>query len=143
MSNDVAVKTDAERALAGVTEAQGFYTSLSLSSPADKFRMLNIINNSEPLLEQVGKQIAIKDVVMMTVDVTDQQTGEVGGAVRIVLVTPDNVAYHATSKGIVQSLRQLFNLFGEPTTWKNPVKANVLEKKGRGGFRFLTLDFVE
>ena len=142
MSNAVEV-SKGERTLASVTESQGFYTSLSLATRADKMKMLNVINNSEPLLEMVGKQINIKDVVLQTVEIANPTTGEVESTVRITLVDEKGTAYHATSIGIAQSLRQLFNIVGDPETWGQAITANVLEKKGRNGFRFLTLDFVE
>lgn len=142
MSADI-VQAKNEKQLASVTESQGFYTSLALKTRGDKMRMLNTINNSVPLADVVGSEISIVDVVMQTVDVTNLDTGEYDGAVRTTLVCEDGTAYHATSVGIVQSLRQLFNIIGDPTSWGEPVKANVREQKGRKGFRYLTLDFVE
>lgn len=140
MSTEVA--NTSSNALANITEAQGFYTSLSLNTRADKMKMLKAINNSVPLLEKVGGEIKIVDVVLQTVEIANESTGEIEGAVRITLIDEDGNAFHATSKGIAQILRQTFNLFGDPTTWDEPLVANVIEKRGRNGFRFLTLDFV-
>lgn len=134
---------DNDRTLASITEAMGFYTSLSLQTRGERLHMMNSINNSVPLLDKVGEELSIKDVVLQTVTVTNQQTGEMEGAVRTTLIDVDGNAYNATSKGIAQSLRQVFNIIGEPTTWGEPLKVVPREKKGANGFRFLTLDFVE
>lgn len=137
------VKSDADATLAQITESQGFYSSLALDTRAQKLTMLRAINNSVPLVDKVGSEVAIADVVMQTVQIANEQTGEIEGSVRITIVDPDGNAFHATSKGLAQSLRQVFNLFGEPSWKDDPIKANVLERRGRNGFRYITLDFVE
>lgn len=143
MSNTVIEKSHGEKALASITESAGFYTSLALNTRADRLRMLNTVNNSVPLVDEVGKEIAVKDVVFNTVEITDPETGEISSALRSTLIDVEGNAFHATSNGIVQSMRQVFNMLGEPTDWDEPLKVRVLEKRGRNGFRFLTLDFVE
>lgn len=140
MATDVVAQN--AQALATLTDSAEFYSSLSLTSRADKLKVLNAVNNSTPLVDMVGKNVLIKDVVMQSVQIVkDADTGEVDSAIRTVLIDAEGNAYHATSKGLVQSLRQVFKMFGEPT-WDEPLEANVREQRGRNGFRFITLDFV-
>lgn len=124
-----------------ITEQAGFYTSLSLSTRADKLKMLQAINNSHPLADQVNNQISIKDVVLQGVRIANDATGLVEDTVRITLIDSDGVAYHATSKGIAQALRQTFNVLGEPQMWDEPLVVTVAEERGRNKFRYLTLKF--
>ena len=139
--SDVEVVNKAASAISGVASNEGFYTSLQLQSRADKMAMLRAINDSSPLLDAVGKEIAVVDVIMQAVEIANEQTGTIEDAARITLIDDKGEAYHATSKGIFQSLKQAFAVLGEPQTWQEPLVVKVLEEKGRNGFRYLTLKF--
>lgn len=128
-------------AVAGIANADGMYTSLQTTTRAEKMALLKAINSSKPLLDVAGEKLKIVDVVMQTVDLANETTGEVEDAVRITLIDPDGNAFHATSKGILQSLRQAIGVFGAPGTWEEPLEVTVAEEKGRNGYRFLTLKF--
>lgn len=142
MSDNTAVVVPVKRdGIAEITEQAGFYTSLQLTSRADKMKMLKAINNSTPLLDQVGKQIKIVDVVLQSVEIANDQTGLIENTTRITLIDDDGHAFHATSKGIAQALRQTFAVLGSPREWEEPLEVGVKEDRGRNGFRFLTLTF--
>lgn len=142
MSDNTAVAVSVKHdGIAEITEKAGFYTSLQLSTRADKMKMLKAINNSTPLLDQVGKEISIVDLVLQSVEIANDQTGLIESTTRITLIDNDGHAYHATSKGIAQALRQTFNVLGAPTEWDEPLVVGVKEERGRNGFRYLTLSF--
>ena len=137
--NDVAVKQT--QGIEEITQGAGFYTSLQMSTRADKMAMLKAVNNSKPLLDLRDQEISIVDVVLQSVEIANTASGELEPSTRITLILEDGNAYHATSKGIAQSLRQTFNVLGAPTTWEEPLVVTVAEEKGRNGFRYLTLKF--
>lgn len=137
MTGEIANRSTA--AVASISEDAGFYTSLQLTTRADKMAMLRAVNNSTPLLDIVGKEVAIVDVILQVVDIADED-GTVTDAVRATLIDNEGNAFHATSKGVVQALKNTFKVLGEPGTWEEPLNVTVREEKGRKGFRYLTLD---
>lgn len=141
MTDAVAVQNKADATIAAINTGGGFYTSLATNSRADKMKLLKAVNNSLPLVDQAGKSIKIVDVVLQSVEIANENTGTVEDSVRITLITEDGTAYHATSKGIAQSLKQAFGVLGEPNQWEEPLEVDVAEERGRNGFRYLTLKF--
>ena len=121
-------------------EDAGFYTSLQLNTRAEKMAMLKAVNNSLPLLDKVGEEIAVVDVVLQAVSFPNDETGLIEDTVRTTLIDADGNAYHAASKGIAISLQQAFKVLGDPTTWEEPLVVTV-EQGNRGKFRYLTLKF--
>jgi hypothetical protein len=139
--SDTVATVEQSQGINEITAGAGFYTSLQLSTRADKMAMLRAVNNSTPLLDQVGNSIKIVDVVLQAVDLANEATGVIEQTTRITLIDADGNAFHATSKGIAQALRQAFNVIGLPPTWEEPLEVGVKEEKGRNGYRFLTLTF--
>ena len=138
--SDVAVKNKADATIANIGNGGGFYTSLATASRADKMNLLKAVNNSTPLVDQAGKTIKIVDVVLQSVEIADEN-GNISDNVRVTLITDAGDAFHATSKGIAQSLKQVFGVLGEPGQWEEPLEVGVAEERGRNGFRYLTLKF--
>lgn len=137
---DVAIQNSTgQQQLANITEGSGFYTSLKMETRADKLAVLRASANSTPLLDIVGQELAIENVILQTAQFVNEETGQIEDAVRATLIDPDGNAFHAASKGIALSLRQAFNLLGNPSEWEEPLVVTVRE--GRvGKNRFLTLD---
>jgi hypothetical protein len=146
MTENNAVATVSGQAIAEITEGADFYTSLSLETRQDKLAFLGKINNSEPLVDQVGNSIKVADVVIQGVRILNEATGTVEDSLRTTLVDVDGNTFHATSKGIAQILRQTFNVLGTPDMWLDnkgariPLEVKPIEKRGRNGYRFLTLE---
>lgn len=144
--NAVATQTAAGQGIAEITQGADFYTSLSLETRQDKLTFLGKINNSEPLVDQVGNDLKVVDVVIQGVRIVNEQTGIVEDTLRTTLIDEDGNAFHATSKGIAQILRQTFNVLGTPDLWLDnkgnriPLEVKPIEKRGRNGYRFLTLE---
>ena len=128
-----------------ITQGGGFYSSLKTNTRAEKMAYLKAVNNSENLKDAVkeskgGLELKVVDVVLQEVEIADE-AGNITDNIRITLVAEDGKAYHATSKGIAQSLKQSFGVFGTPDTWDEPLEVTALEEKGRNGYYFLTLKF--
>jgi len=60
--------------------------------------------------------------------ITDNKTGLKKKMMRCVIIDEDGKAYTAMSKGVYQSIRALFNTFGEPATWKEAIPIVVQQK---------------
>jgi hypothetical protein len=140
MTDAVAIQTPQNEVTKITEEDSGFYTSLQLTTRAEKMAMLKAVNNSLPLLDKVGEEIAVVDVVLQAVSFPNDETGLIEDTVRTTLIDADGNAYHAASKGIAISLQQAFKVLGDPTTWEEPLVVTV-EQGNRGKFRYLTLKF--
>lgn len=98
-----------------------------------KVAIYNAINNAEnSLTDFIGKPLEIVDVVAHPVTLTDEETGEIVQALRVVLIDKNGVGYTAVSQGITNSLARIFKIIGMPT-WKEPVKMEVKQVKTRNG----------
>lgn len=141
MANDVATQ-NAGAQLAAVTQQDGFYTSLQLSTQKDKLAMLKIISSSQPMVDHVGETFAIKNVIITTAEFTDDETGEFTTGLRTTIIDEDGNAFHAASRGIALALRTVFGILGEPSEWDEPYKVVIREGR-KGKYRYLTLDPAE
>lgn len=144
MANEIAT-VEAPATLTNMGDGGKLVTSIDTSTREGSIKAFNASQDPERLDEHLNEEITIKDVIMQNVQVTDNQTGEVTPAVRTILVTPEGKAYAATSIGIVNSLHQIFTLFGEPQTWSEPLTVKVMQKHSRTNsmYKFLTLAIVD
>lgn len=122
--------------------AAGFYSSIKSDDFASRMNVARALTTSEPLDENLGKTINLVDFIIQPVDLANQQTGEVQTAPRVVLIGDDGQAYHATSIGLLSSLRNIVTALGEPSTWPQPVGISVVKQKGNNGYSFFTVKFV-
>ena len=102
-------------------------------SRKSKVAIYNAINNAEnSLTDFIGKPLEIVDVVAHPVTLTDDETGEIVQALRVVLIDKNGIGYTGVSQGITNSLARIFKIIGMPT-WKEPVKMEVKQVKTRNG----------
>ena len=144
MANEITT-VEAPVTLTNMGDGGMLVTSIDTSTREGSIKAFNASQDPGRLDEHLNEEITIKDVIMQNVQVTDNQTGEVTPAVRTILVTPEGKAYAATSTGIVNSLHQIFTLFGEPQTWREPLTVRVMQKHSRTNsmYKFLTLSIVD
>lgn len=116
----------------------GFFCSMQAETQADRLAIYDAVSNSESLEDMVGKVIAITDVVIQPVEMTDNATGEVRGMNRIVLICEDGKAYGCTSSGVETSIKNLFGIVGMPP-WNPAIKMVPTKQQGRNGYKFTTL----
>ena len=103
-----------------------FYCSMKTESQEEKARFYNLMNNPEKRVkDMIGKIIQVKDVFVEPVEMTNQETGEVTQAPRIVLIDDKGIGYQAVSIGIFSAIKKLFGVFGTPDTWKKPIPLEV------------------
>lgn len=138
--NEIAVQASGNT-VSQITDDVDFYTSLRMNTTAERMAVLRAKNKSVPLSDAIGTKIPVVDVILEGVELANEQTGLIEKTVRITLIDKDGNAYHATSKGIAQSLRQVFKLLGDPTQWEEPFEVTPKEVRGRSKYPFLTLDF--
>ena len=116
----------------------GIYCSMQAETQADRLAIYDAVSNSESLDDMVGKIIAITNVVIQPVEMTDNATGEVRCINRIVLICEDGKAYGCTSSGVETSIKNLFGIVGMPP-WNPAIKMIPMKQQGRNGYKFTTL----
>jgi len=86
----------------------------------------------------VGSPKPIKDIIMHDATVIDQETGEKRQCVRSVMITPDGVAFAATSDGVVQSLQELSQIYGPPP-WDPAISLELVTTTTKRGYTVYSL----
>lgn len=105
-------------------------------------KLYNILNGDcQKLGDYIGKQIVVKDIIAEGVSFVNEETGEVEDSVKLTFIDPAGVAYVTYSRGILNSLRNLFNVFGRPHEWEEPLTVEI-KQVTRGKFKSLTLFVV-
>ena len=86
--------------------------------------------------------INVKHVFCEVVTCVNRETGETNMCPRIVLIDTDGVGYQAVSLGVFSALKKIFAIKGSPTTWKKPVKLQVVQIT-KGDRKLLTFNMVK
>ena len=117
------------------------FTSVVTDDLKSKAMVYNAVNSTdEGLRNHVGETLFIRDFVAHTVVLKDEKTGEVTHGVRCILLDKDGISYGCVSIGIQSAMSKIFTIVGLPDSWVAPMPIKVLEKTGRKGYRFLTLE---
>lgn len=135
--------TDVVAIIAGLNNPQlGFYSSVKSDNFEDKLAIARAMSSSDAIDNNLGKTIALVNFIIQPVDIANRLTGEINTAPRIILIAQDGTAFHATSIGILSSLRNIMTVLGEPATWPAPINVQIVKQKGNNGFNFFTIQFV-
>ncbi len=105
-----------------MVERKQAYSSWRPQTEEEKVDFYNMINSpQERLKDNINVVLEIQHVYAERVTLVNND-GELSECVRIILLTTDGKGYACVSSGVFNSLQKLFAIFGEPTTWKNPIK---------------------
>lgn len=120
------------------------FSTIAADTFDEKRRVLSLMTNAKSLAseEMLGKPINLRNIIVQAVEIADEQTGEVNEQPRIILVDDEDNAYSAISNGLIRSIESIMSMFGHPSTWEGAIPVEVVEKRGRSGFRFYTLNIL-
>lgn len=144
MSNEVtrANPVSSVERMQSLKSGTGIMSTFEGDSIEERKQTLNAVTNATPIADSLGETINLVHVVAQSVTITDDKTGEVTDAVRTILIDSSGVSYAAVSDGLMGALRDVFGIMGQPSEWPEPLPVRVVEKRGRSGFRFMTLELV-
>lgn len=92
---------------------------------AEKKMFYNAVQNpSSKVADYINKDITIKDVYMEKAFYEDGDGGMVEG-VKTIIITPEGNGILANSNGVAKSLFALFDIFGMPSEWEEPLTVTV------------------
>lgn len=115
------------------------YSSIKGDDFESKKATLNATTNSVAIADNLGKTISLANIIVQAIDMEDEKTGEVSEQPRVILIDDEGNAFHAISQGIFKSLENLLGILGAPDTWPAPVPVQVVEERGRKGYRYYTI----
>lgn len=119
--------------------ASAMYCSMTGETQADKIKVFNAINSPDARVSDfIGKTIELVHVVAHPITLTDENTGEMIEALRVVLVDKNGKSYEAVSGGIANAVQRILQIFGQPDTWENPIKVEPVSKATRNGTNKVT-----
>lgn len=105
-----------------------------------KVKLYSALRNAEKLSDHLNEPLHMVNAVAQSVQVTDEQTGEISNSARVIIVTDDDKAYSATSPTLLASLNTMFGIFGTPNTWGKPLAIKVVEHRSRRGYKFYSIE---
>lgn len=123
-----------------ITDQNPTYCSMIVETKQEKIDFYNAVENcTTKLSDCVNQEIEFSNVYLQKTEVMEKDdkgnfTGVINDAVKIVLITPEGEGIASTSKGVLTSLYALFNIFGTPDTWEEPMRVRVKQvstSKGR------------
>lgn len=124
------------------------FCSMVCETIEEKVQLYNAINNADASLDDmVGKQITVVNVYAERYTAEDEEENKDGfepvekEKIMITLICKDGKTYATNSKGVYNSIKRAFALFGVPT-WKDGVTFAVCKVKTKGGYKATILRAV-
>ena len=114
----------------------GLYSSLIGDDEETNLAVFDATNESEPIADNLGKTINLKNIIVQAVEMENETTGEVETQPRVIFLDADGTAYHAISKPMLSTVKNLFAAIGQPHQWSGPKAVTVVEERSRAGRRF-------
>ena len=117
--------------LTNINDANLKYCSLAATTIAERKIVFNAVSNPTAKLSSfINKEITFNNVSMTATEITEKDedgnpTGVVNNTVKTVLITPDGKGILSTSMGIARSLFDMFQVFGTPEEWEEPMTVVV------------------
>lgn len=116
------------------------FCTMEANTPEEKRILFKAMNQPDKRLSEcINMTLNIKDIYAEVVQITDQNTGEIINAPRIVMIDTNGIGYQCVSKGMLSSLKKLFAVYGSPT-WQEGLAVTVKQIKTRDNRSVLTLD---
>ena len=115
------------------------FCSFAPESREERARLYRAMTNPDHKISDcINQEIALQDVFVEMVEMSNDETGEISRVPRCVLFAADGQTYAATSSGIYNALRRLSMVYGAPH-WAEPIPV-VIRQLQIGARRCYTLD---
>lgn len=98
--------------------------------------VLDAMTNATPIADEIGKPFNLKDVIIQSVEMANERTGELQAVPRITFITDDGRAFHAISGVLYNDLKNIFAILGMPSSWPAALPLVVERIKGKQGHFF-------
>lgn len=117
------------------------FTTMQLGTTAEKKAFFNATQNPAfKVSEFINQNITIANVFMQKTTYVDDE-GVVTDGIKSIIITPEGDGILANSNGIAKSLMSLFEIFGLPSEWDEPLTCTVRQVETPKG-RYFKLEVV-
>lgn len=144
MENKELVKYNEEGTnfIVNLKSASSSYCSLNVNTQKEKEHLFNIISSpTDRIANIINEIIELKDIYVETVELTNEETGEISFAPRTILIDKNGKSFECVSIGIFSALKKLFQIFGEPCIWEKPIKIKIKQIQ-KGAKSILTFSIL-
>lgn len=125
--------------IANLTNGQtSVFSTISGEGFGPKAALLNALSNSVPVSENINKHVELVNIVVESIDLANESTGEIETQPRVILIDADGTAYHAISGPIFKDVQRLLTIMGHPSTWNIPLPVKVI-KGGQGTRQYFSI----
>jgi hypothetical protein len=139
----IGAATDVAGAIEGLNNPDAaFYSSMKNDTFEGRVAVAQALSVSKPVADNLNTEIMLKHFIVQSVQISDDETGEVNEAPRVTLVDADGNAFHGTSIGLLSAVRNLIAQVGDPNTWEQPLRVSIVEERGRRGYRYQTIKLL-
>lgn len=144
MENKELVKYNEEGTnfIVNLKSASTSYCSLNVNTQKEKEHLFNIISSpTDRIANMINEIIELKDLYVETVELTNEETGEIIFVPRTILIDKNGKSFECVSIGIFSALKKLFQIFGEPCIWEKPIKIKIKQIQ-KGAKSILTFSIL-
>lgn len=135
--------TDVAAAIQGLNNPDAaFYSSIKNDTFEGKIAVAQALSASKPVADNLGTEFRLKHIIVQSVQIADDESGEINEAPRVTLVDADGNAFHGTSVGLLSAARNIIAQLGEPESWTASPRVQVVEERGRRGYRYQTIKLL-
>ena len=117
------------------------YSSIQGNTFEDRVTLINAISAATPAADEIGKPFLLKDVVIESVTLANERTGELQEVPRITFIDANGRALAATSDVLFKDVKRTFAILGTPNNWPAPVPVVINKEKAKVG-SFFTLQVL-
>ena len=115
-------------------------TTMDCNTREEKKLFYNAVQNpTAKVSDFINKTLTIADVYMEQAEYNDDQGTTTG--IKTVIITPDGQGILANSMGIAKALYGIFDIFGMPSEWDEPMTVEVKQVETPKG-RYFKLEVV-
>lgn len=123
--------------------SESSYCSVVCKTNEERKNLFNALEQADVLLNDVvGTEFELKDVYIHKYERINDETGEVEPKVRIILFDSEGKSYACGSFGIFNILGRMFEVFGTPNRWEQPLKVRVVKKDIHDNKKMLSLELI-
>lgn len=125
-STSHAITDDNSNSLLVADSRRQTFSSWVPTTMEDRKAYYNAINMpGQKLSEAINMVVKVRHIYAETCEYKDRSTGEVIPGVRIVLIDDEGKSYNTSSIGVYNCLSKIFQIFGTPDVWTEPLAVRV------------------
>lgn len=119
------------------------YCSMICKTNDERKHLFNALEQADVLLNDiVGTEFNLKDVYLHKYTKVNEETGEVENKCRVLLFDENGQSYATGSFGIFNVIGRIFEAFGTPNEWEEPLKVKVIKKDIGNSKKMLSLEIL-